>query len=73
MNTLFFIISILLATAFAWNLNMLLRLEDASKNMSSEVFSANCNFTVSYIRIGKIVSIVMLFVSLLLIFLSNLY
>lgn len=61
------IISIMLVIMSSWNLNIFIRLKDASPQYTSDdEFDSACHVSKKYVKVGNIVSIIMLCVSVLL-------
>jgi hypothetical protein len=60
------IVSIMLVIVTSWNVNIFIRLEYASSKYSNDKFDTACGLSNKYSKNGKIVSIVMLLLSVLL-------
>ena len=61
------IISIVLVVVSSWNLSVFVRLSDASPQYTNDdQFDSTCHVSKKYVKTGKIVSIVMLVLSVIL-------
>lgn len=59
-----FLLSILLIIISAWNLNTFIRLNNASKDYSSnQALSDSCHVSKTYVKSGKVIAIAVLCVS----------
>lgn len=70
---LLFIISILLVIVSAWSVSIFIRIDKASTKYISPVdFESSCNFSKSFKNYGKVLSISMFIISILLLITSTL-
>ena len=66
-SILLLLVSVMLIIVSSWNLSIFIRLKDASTQYKTdEVFNEACHISKKYVKQGKIVSIVMLSISILL-------
>ena len=71
-SILLLIISVMLVIISSWNMSIFVRLSDASPTYhSDDQFDTACHVSKKYVSVGKVVSIVMLCISILLMFGSS--
>ena len=71
-SILLLLLALLLGIVTAWSLSTFFRLQKAYNTAaSSDEFKSNCNVTESYIKTGKITSIAVVMVSVIVIILTS--